>query len=207
MKWSLTGALASGALVSALALGCVSSKPLGTMGRLTLDPAKSTLSAVAMKNESVPVTVKFPGLSGWADASGQAELSIPISSLDTGNPARDANIKDLFFEVAKKAAFGSATFKLKATDAPVGALKGGQSLATRGEGVLSLHGAEISVAGPLTLKREGKLLKVDLGEEGWTILIDKSGMTTPLKNLNKHCPQPHRVGNKVVVKGTLAFKA
>jgi polyisoprenoid-binding protein YceI len=200
MKHALLSTLAAATLLAA----CTGSAPKKSTGRLSLDAANSTLSAVAMKNESVPVTLKFPGLSGWAQASGQAELDIPLGTLETGDPARDANIKSLFFEVAKSAAFGSATFKLTATDQPVGALADGQTLATRGEGRLSLHGSEISLAGPLNFARRGGALTVDL-DEGWTLMIDRSSLLPQLKTLNENCPQPHRVGNTVLIKGTLVF--
>lgn len=148
-------ALVTGALAAALMVGCVSNKPLNTVGRLTLDTAHSNLSAVAIKNEKVPVDVKFPGLSGWAEASGQAELTIPISSLDTGNPERDTNIKDLFFEVAKKAAFGSASFKLDKIETDLSTLKSGQIVTAKGSGSLSLHGASLDLSGLLTFARKG----------------------------------------------------
>lgn len=199
-------ALVTGALAAALMVGCVSNKPLNTVGRLTLDTAHSNLSAVAIKNEKVPVDVKFPGLSGWAEASGQAELTIPISSLDTGNPERDTNIKDLFFEVAKKAAFGSASFKLDKIETDLSTLKSGQIVTAKGSGSLSLHGASLDLSGLLTFARKGNSVTVTLGE-GWEIAINKTSLVQALKNLNKHCPQPHRVGNVVKLGGTLVFKA
>lgn len=206
MKIITKGALVTGALAVALAFGCVSNKPLNTVGRLSLDAAHSSLSAVAIKNEKVPVTVKFPGLSGWAEASGKAELTIPISTLDTGNPARDTNIKDYFFEVAKKADFGSASFKLGKVDTDLATLKSGASVTAPGQGSLSLHGASIDLSGPLTFSRKGNSVTVTLGE-GWEISIDKTNLVKPLKNLNTHCPQPHHVGNVVKLSGSLVFKA
>lgn len=181
-------------------------KPLDPQVTLQLDAEASSLSAVAMKNESVPVTLKFKGLSGWALASGQAELSIPLEKLETGDIARDGNIKALFFEIAKKLEFSTATFKLDSVEQGLLGLGNGQVLATRGEGVLTLHGAKLGMGGPLNFKRKGDSVSVDLGEDGWTILIDRTSLVPALKVLNKNCPQPHRVGNAVVVKGTLVFK-
>jgi polyisoprenoid-binding protein YceI len=189
----------------ALALGC-GQKPLASVGRLSLDPAASNLKAVALKNESKEVALSFPGLKGWAQADGQAELSIPVSALSTGDTARDANLKELFFELAKDAGFGQASFKLSKVDADLKGLASGQSAQAKGEGSLSLHGNSVALSGPLSFSRQGGTVTVVLGE-GWQVLIDQTNFVEPLKTLNQHCPQPHRVGNVVKIQGTLVFKA
>lgn len=188
-----------------LSLAC-GQKPLSTVGRLSLDPAASKLSAVSLKNESKEVALNFPGLSGWAEASGKAELDIAVDKLMTGDEARDANLKTYFFELAKDAGFAKAHFTLGKVDADLDAMKAGQPLSTKGQGMLSLHGAGILLSGPLTFTRKGKTVSVTL-EDGWQILIDQTNFVAPLKALNKNCPQPHRVGNAVKLKGTLVFKA
>lgn len=191
------------ALALAVATGC--SKPLSQLQRLELDPAASNLSAVAIKNESVKVALEFRGISGWASPDGTAGLSIPLDKLETGDAARDSNLKSIFFEVGKHAAFGSAAFDLDKVQDLVAGMKDGQSLSTRGEGILSLHGAQLGMGGPLNISRKGNTVTVDLAE-GWTILIDRTSLGAQLKRLNKLCPQPHRVGNLVTVHGKLVFK-
>jgi len=188
-----------------LALGC-GQKPLGSVGRLALDPAASTLKAVALKNESKEVALAFPGLSGWAQADGTAELNIPVDTLSTGDAARDANLKQLFFELAKDAGFAKARFTLAKVDADLKGLQSGQTVQGKGEGALSLHGNSVALSGPLSFSRKGGVLTVTLGE-GWQVLIDQTNFVEPLKTLNKNCPQPHRVGNVVKIQGSLAFKA
>jgi polyisoprenoid-binding protein YceI len=202
MKKTMASALAGLAGVLLMAASC--GKALSPEAALVLDPAASKLSAVAVKNETVNVELRFPGLEGSAKASGEAELRIALGSLETGDVARDHNIKELFFE-ASKPLFGTAVFRLKSLEQLVAGMKAGSQVATRGEGSLGLHGSESSLGGPLLIKHEGKRVSVDLGE-GWTVMIDKAGMGKLLKALNKACPQPHRVGNAVTVKGKLVFK-
>lgn len=197
----ILGALA----VAVAAAACAAPKSLDRAGRLELDPVASSLSAVAIKNGTVPVTLKFPGLQGWADASGLAELRIPLGTLSTGDAARDQNVKSLFFEVEKLADYSSATFKLTKVDASLAGLADGQSLSATAQGSLSLHGASVDLTGPLGFARKGRSLTVSLGE-GWAVLIDKTSLVEPLKNLNKNCPQPHNVGNEVKLQGSLVFK-
>jgi hypothetical protein len=112
----------------------------------------------------------------------------------------------MFFEIAKKLEFSTATFKLDSVEQNLLSLGSGQTLATRGEGVLTLHGAKLGMGGPLNFKRKGDTVTVDLGPDGWTILIDRTSLVPALKTLNKNCPQPHRVRNDVTVKGSLVFK-
>lgn len=192
-------------ILLSLSLAC-GQKPLSTVGRLSLDAAASSLEAVALKNESKEVAVKLPGLSGWAEASGKAELDIAVDKLATGDEARDGNLKNYFFELAKDAGFAKAHFTLGKVDADLDALKSGKPVTAKGQGMLSLHGAGILLSGPLSFSRKGKTVSVTL-EEGWQILIDQTNLVAPLKALNKNCPQPHRVGNAVKLKGTLVFKA
>ena len=195
------GALA----VGLVALACAAPKTLGQAGRLSLDSKASSLSAVAIKNGKVPVKVDFPGLKGWAQPSGQAELSIPLSELSTGNEPRDANVKNYFFELGKVADFATATFRLSKLDADISGLADGQSLSATAQGSLSLHGASVDLSGPLAFARKGRSVTVSLGD-GWAVLIDKTSLVEPLKNLNKNCPQPHNVGNEVKLQGSLVFK-
>jgi polyisoprenoid-binding protein YceI len=200
-KSVLLGLAAVGGLLAA----CAAPEPLSKLGRLNLDAAASTLSAISVKNDTVEVPVAFSALQGWAEASGKAEIRIPLASMSTGNEGRDANIKKWFFELDKAAGFATATFTLTSLDADVSTLADGQRLSLNARGTLALHGASSELAGPLTLSRQGKTLTVTLGE-GWAVLIDKAGMSKPLKALNQNCPQPHKVGNAVKLKGSLVFK-
>jgi polyisoprenoid-binding protein YceI len=199
-QWMLATLAAAGLWAGA----CAAPKPPIPAGSLRLDPERSSLTATAIKNEVKAVPVHFPGLSGWADAVlGTAQLDIPLASLVTGDPARDANVRTLFFEVGQ-AAFANARFRLNKVDADLGGLADGRTLTAQAAGVLSLHGADLALEGPISLARDGRTVTVTLGQ-GWSVAIDKTTLVQALANLNQHCPQPHRVGNVVALSGTLVF--
>jgi polyisoprenoid-binding protein YceI len=171
-----------------------------------VDAASSTLVASALKNESVTVQVKFPALSGSLDtATGKASVSADLKGLSTGNPARDTNIQTWFFEIAKKASFGTATFSWTGKPADLAALKAGVASDVTLTGELSLHGSKTKIGGPaqLTLMADGSYLA---SFSGWVIDIKKIKMGSALASMNKLCPQPHRVANDVHLKGDLVFK-
>src|SRR5580700_837965 len=85
--------------------GTASSSPKA----LLLDKAHSSLSAVALKNESKEVTVNFTNLDGSLVLSPfKGDLKIGIDTLSTGDATRDANVKNYFFETAMAAANTSA---------------------------------------------------------------------------------------------------
>jgi polyisoprenoid-binding protein YceI len=201
MKKTLLAVAAALLLAAACAAPKVAPAPSGA---LKLDTTLSTLTAVAIKNESKEVPVHFTGLIGWAGLDGKGELFIPLGGLQTGDPARDQNVKTLFFEVGKAASFAGATFKLGSVDADLAKLAEGQTLTAKALGSLLLHGASVPLAGDLAFTRQGKAISAVLGK-GWAIEIDQTTLVGPLKELNANCPQPHRVGNTVALKGTLVF--
>src|SRR5258708_24868706 len=109
--------LSLGLILGAFALySCKCAGPVLPKGEYSLDKAASSLQATVTKNEKIPVVVKFPKLDGSLSLSPlKASLAIGIDTLETGNPARDNNIRSLFFEVAQ-AANKSAIFELSKID-------------------------------------------------------------------------------------------
>ena len=191
-------------IAALLTLGAISAQAASPV--YTLDASASTLVAAALKNETKTVEVKFPVLSGSLDlGSGKASVSADLKGLVTGDPARDANVQNLFFEVAKKASFGTATFSWKGKAADLKALKAGESKAVTLSGSLSLHGHKTPLSGPakLSLLADGSY-KASFSD--WVVDISKTQLGAPLAAMNKICPQPHRVANEVKLRGELVFK-
>jgi polyisoprenoid-binding protein YceI len=198
-------ALALPGALSLILVACAATGPVPGPAALKLDPSQSSLTATAIKNEVKPVAVHFPGLHGWADpSSGVAKLEIPLTTLSTGDLTRDFNVKTLFFETGKLADYGTAGFTLAKVDTTVSGLAEGTVVTAQGHGSLTLHGASLPLEGPLSFIRQGKSLRVHLGD-GWVVAIDKTSLVEALANLNKNCPQPHRVGNAVAISGDLVF--
>jgi polyisoprenoid-binding protein YceI len=172
----------------------------------SLDAAASTLTASALKNESVTVKVNFPVLSGTLDlGSGKASVSTDLKGLQSGNPVRDTNIQTLFFEVAKKAAYGTASFSWKGKAKDLKALVAGTPQNVTLNGELSLHGSKTKLGGPavLSLQADGSY---KASFSGWTVDVQKSKLGKVMAAMNKVCPQPHRVGNEVGLAGELVFR-
>jgi polyisoprenoid-binding protein YceI len=191
------------AAIFALAFGLAGAASAETFG---LDAAGSTLTAAVMKNESVTVKVGFPALTGSLDpASGAAVVTADLKGLRTGDASRDANVQTYFFELAKKAAYGQASFAWQGKPGQLAVLKAGAPMAVTLTGKLSLHGETRPLSGPamLSLLPNGAY---KASFSGWVVDIKKSKMAAPLAALNKVCPQPHRVGNQVLLSGDLVFK-
>jgi polyisoprenoid-binding protein YceI len=199
--------VAAALLVGCLALyACKSAEKKVSLpaGSYALDKAHSSLSATVMKNESIPVVLKFPKLDGGMTLSPLgAKISAGIDTLDTGNPVRDNNVRMLFFEVLT-AANRTATFDLKKLEGDPGSLAEGQSLPMKGEGTLSLHGSTVQISGPLTVSKTAQGYSAEF-KDAWTINIKDAGMLPQLANLSDACPQPHRVGLNVNLSGSLVF--
>ncbi len=171
-----------------------------------LDAASSTLVAAALKNETKTVEVKFPALSGSLDlASGKASVKADLKALSTGDTARDGNIETYFFEVAKKASFGEASFSWKGKAADLKDLKAGEPKSVTLTGTLMLHGDKTPLSGPasLSLLADGSY---KASFSGWIVDITKVKLGATLAAMNKICPQPHRVANEVKLRGDLVFK-
>lgn len=187
---------------------CQSSAPVATAAPkpLILDKAHSSLAAVALKNEVKEVTVNFPTLDGSLELNPfKGDLKIGVDTLSTGDPTRDANVKNYFFETALAAVNATADFTLASVDGDLSSLTVGQAVTMTGKGSLSLHGASIALQGPLSVtKMPGGGYTAVLGDK-WIVNIPGASMATQLANLDKNCPQPHRVAADVTIKGQLSF--
>ena len=171
-----------------------------------LDASSSTLVASAMKNETKTVKVMFPSLSGSLDlATGKASVTTELSGLQTGDPWRDSNIKQLFFNITMKASFGQASFSWTGKPAELAGLKTDKPQSTVLKGELNLHGTKTVLSGPavLTLLADGSY-KASFSD--WIVDIKQVQMASSLAKLNKYCPKPHRVANEVKLSGDLVFR-
>ena len=192
----------------AFLLSCKSGAPVAKVdaGTLVLDKAHSKLTAIAMKNESKAVELHFPDIDGTLSLSPfKARVNVSIDSLDTGDKTRDKNVKTLFFELAQSAMNGKASFELTKLEGDLASLKEGESFPMKGSGTLSLHGAQVALSGPLNVMRMGGGSYRATFSSLWKVNIKDLGMLEPLANLNKNCPQPHRVGLDVALQGELVY--
>ncbi len=139
----------SGVFVTWLVFACYASN--GPAVELGLVPAESSIYFVGIKNDLVAVPGSFTGLSGALDPeTGTGWVEVAVSTLATGDRARDANILTHFFEATK---FPLARFELENVD-PTQVPPAGGSLSLTVKGSLVLHGSRFMLAVPIRVSRE-----------------------------------------------------
>ncbi len=114
-----------------------------------LDPAASKLYFVTTKASHVAEVHQFKRLEGKVDSQGNAELTIDLSSVDTGIEVRDQRMQEMLFEVAK---YPKATLSAK-VDAGVLALPVGKGQNLTMDGKLSIHGQTAAVSSIADVQR------------------------------------------------------
>jgi len=128
----------------ACALACQSGMLWGhreVSGVWRLVPAESAIHFVGIKNDAVGVPGSFASLEGSFDAAKRTGfVEVKLGSADTGNPARDENIRAHFFEALK---FPVARFEVSGLPAPESLPAPGASGRFELAGTLALHGASL----------------------------------------------------------------
>ncbi len=184
------GALA--ALALAAALGC---ERAPAPQAWSLVPAESSLKFVGTKNETVGVAGSFTGLAGEYDAAhGTAFVEVSLAGTNTGDPARDENIRSHFFEAAK---FPLARFEVKGLPA---AADGGLTL----DGTLSIHGGSAPLQIPVQVTRgEHQHLRVRTTAP-FVLSAQALGMAEQLATLKAVCGH-QSLADTVPIEVDLAF--
>lgn len=104
-----------------------------------LEDEASTLSTLSVKQYNRAESHPFGGLDGHLYSSGKARLNIQLASIETGITNRNEVLVDELFEANQ---FPRAQVRVQGDMAELQALAPGESLATRIEGQISLHGHE-----------------------------------------------------------------
>lgn len=113
-----------------------------TEGAWTLDPAASRLSYVSIKAGEIAENNRFETMSGTVAADGTAEVSIDLSSVNTGVDIRNERMRDIFFEVVDNPA---AVVTAKLDPAAFAGLAVGQSITRPLTATIALKGAESGI--------------------------------------------------------------
>lgn len=115
---------------------------LVTEGTWTLDPAASRLSYVSIKAGEIAENNRFETMSGTVAADGTAEVSIDLSSVNTGVDIRNERMRDIFFQVADNPA---AVVTAKLDPAAFAGLAVGQSITRPLTATIALKGVESGI--------------------------------------------------------------
>jgi len=151
----LAGAAAAFAALAALAC---ESPWLGFHSEVTgtwrLVPAESAIHFVGIKNDAVAVPGSFSSLEGVFDSAKRSGyVEVKLGSAETGNAARDENIRTAFFEAAK---FPLARFDVAGLPAPEALPAPGTSTKLELSGTLALHGASLALRIPAQVSRDAQ---------------------------------------------------
>jgi polyisoprenoid-binding protein YceI len=150
------------AALAALCLAsCSSGGPFGhrpVTGAWRLIPAESSIRFVGVKNNAVAVPGSFAGMEGGFDADQHTGwVEVRVGTAETGNPARDENIRTHFFEAAK---FPTARLEVRGLPASDALPPEGASAAFELNASLELHGATQALKIPVRVAREHEKLRL-----------------------------------------------
>lgn len=110
-----------------------------------LNSDKSTLTFISTKAVDVAEVHKFTALNGGVDASGNVNVAISLTSVDTGIEIRDDRMREMLFETDT---YKAATMTAQVDMALIENIGAGQSMPMAIEGELALHGETM----PLTFE-------------------------------------------------------
>ncbi|PUA26963.1 MAG: hypothetical protein B0W54_21420 [Cellvibrio sp. 79] len=141
-----TAVSSSSSVSSVPASSSSSSVNNGVAARWLLDSTNSTFHFVSVKKSTAgvetPENFTFSTLQGTVSATGQATLTIPLSSINTANTTRDPRMQNLLFESAY---LPSLHFTTQLNLAAIEAMAAGSTATQSVTGNLTLHGVVKSV--------------------------------------------------------------
>lgn len=121
-----------------------------------LQPQMSSIGFVVPTADGAKEVHRFTQVQGTVDGGGMVLLTIPLASVDTGNPERDQNIRNLLFEAAK---FPNANFLATVDLGALADMAAGEQRPLAVSGQLTMHGKTVRVKGGTQVTRlaDGKL--------------------------------------------------
>lgn len=116
----------------------------------TLDGANSQLSFVTVKAEHVAEVHSFTRLDGGIDAAGSAEISVDLTSVETGIAIRNERMQSLLFETGL---YPRARVSADVDSAALASLGLGDTTSLELALSVSAHGAELELLVPVQVTR------------------------------------------------------
>ena len=175
---------------------------LVTEGTWTLDPAASRLSYVSIKAGEIAENNRFETLSGTVAADGTAEVSIDLSSVNTGVDIRNERMRDIFFQVADNPA---AVVTAKLDPAAFAGLAVGQSITRPLTATIALKGIESGIETEVLVTRAAADRVTVVPTAPVLISTDMFELTDELGELRSLAQLPS-ITPAVPVTFTLSFK-
>jgi len=138
----------SGVLMKKMMMLFMMLMPLnGWAAEWSLDAGQSELTIVSVKKGVVGEVHHFNKLHGSLNG-GQAQVSVDLSSVETGVTVRNERMKTMLFDVSR---FATATVSADVSSIKLAELKPGESVALTVPLTLSLHGIEQQLPAGVTV--------------------------------------------------------
>lgn len=163
----------------------------------------SELTLVSVKNTHLTEVHRFERLQGSIAADGRAELSIDLTSIDSGIPIRDSRMQEFLFETTR---FAQATLSASVNPNVLKEAAAGVIQTYDLTGKLQLHGKEADVRVPVLIvpAADGRLVVTSL--KPVLIYADQFELTSGIQQL-RDIAKLERIGETVPVNFTLIFRA
>lgn len=128
---------------------------LGSAARAewVLDGEESALTFVSTKAVNVAEVHRFGEMAGTVDEMGNVDVSIDLSSVDTGIEIRDQRMREMLFYTGEHP---QATLSAKLDEEALDKLNAGESVDTTLEAMLTLHGETRPLMLDVTIARTGE---------------------------------------------------
>ena len=153
MKTVLMRPLLAAAALSLAACSQPAPAAMSTLdGDWTVDADASRFSFVSVKAGALAEAHTFSGLSGTVMANGDAEIEIPLSTVETNIDIRNERMREFLFETS---AFPEATVTTKLDPAVFADLAIGDAVSVPVTATLNLHGEDQEIDTDLLVTRIG----------------------------------------------------
>lgn len=117
----------------------------------------SRIGFVSIKNNRIGENNAFERVSGSISESGQVEVSVDLSSVETGIGIRNERLQKMLFEVAS---FPTASIDAALSDGQIAALRAGGARAESVSVNISLHGKTVSKTANVSVSSSGGDVRV-----------------------------------------------
>ncbi|MCD8521349.1 MAG: YceI family protein [Saccharospirillaceae bacterium] len=168
----------------------------------TLQPS-SSLTFLTTKNTHLTEVHQFRSIRGKVSDQGMAELSIDLTSIDSGIPIRDTRMQEWLFETNR---FSHATFNAVVPVDVLNKASGGDSQTLTLKGKLMLHGHEEDISVPVSIVPAQDKSVVITSLQPVLLHADSFALTAGIQKL-RDIAKLERIAEVVPVSFSLTFRS
>jgi|TARA_B110000196_G_C21048568_1_gene616147 polyisoprenoid-binding protein YceI len=174
-----------------------------TSASWTLDGSNSTLSFISTKAINVAEVHSFGALAGSVNDAGEVEITIDLTSVDTGIEIRDDRMQEMLFDTAS---FSSAVITTSVDMGLLSELAMGESSAASVGGELALHGHTVPLTFDVLITRTSESGLLVVSKQPVVISAAQFGLAEGVDSLREIAGLPS-ISVAVPVSFVLSFNA